>query len=619
MEKIWFIFEKDHHLGPFSTEDIEELYKNGHIGADAQLWKESVSDWISLKNLVEFSFLFPKEEAPSLPEVEVPADIPGIPPAPELPVQDNIEHEEEAEVPPVQVEEVLPPVDLPVVPEIPVPVQKKVEKKAKKTPAIPKMPEAPAIPTPPKIEKTPKVEIAPVVKPSPEIKKAPLQEKPPAIETPPVEIPEVKVVQTPELPEVSEFEESTGEFDVSAQISSSQKISSEAFEEELADEVAQEYDASDEIEDDVEYDDDDKTGEIEVDDSFYTQPKKSFSWLKVPAIAVFSLVILLTVYITLNTHTEDNRFERLSDENFHALMALTKKAKTKRVRMKMALTRDASELWLASNYKDKAILNLTLKSFKGRVLSNDKVRVKGKAFLRNGAAYFDKLELVEGEKLVAGQYMAQVIGVPDGLSAQVANWLKEVGLGDTLSFVKERNKKIQFRGSVLLFGGSSSDFEIKLANFKKGKLENLISPFRERLESYKTLKAMVSNIEETYMERLKSIRRGKHIKDFEADFATQISPMLQEIIIGIYKKHQSFIGKDAKAAKAYEDLLAYGKSVGELGSDMITQTGSSVKVMKKDRNRLRRIFTKRSLDLRNQAEEQLQSHYDRILYLRSRP
>ena len=120
-----------------------------------------------------------------------------------------------------------------------------------------------------------------------------------------------------------------------------------------------------------------------------------------------------------------------------------------------------------------------------------------------------------------------------------------------------------------------------------------------------------------YEERLKKIRRGKHIKDFEADFTTQYSPVIQAVTVGIYKKEQSYLGKDAKVAKAYGELLEFAKEVAGLGPDMITQTGSSFKVKKVDRRRLSKIFRKRARSLRDLAQVALQSHYDQILYLRS--
>ncbi len=617
MEKIWFVFEKDHHLGPFSSEDIEGLFKDGHLGLDSQLWKESVNDWVSLSEVGEFSHLYSKATPDLTPELpEASETLVEMVDMPEVPAElEEIIQEEEPVIPDTPIEQANPflqfnedlesvIIDIPDLPPI---------KANTLAPSLPRVPKAPLVQE--VKEETLDIEQESLVPDLPTPKEVAPEVSMPDLSVAQVEVPAElppSPIETQEEEFVSEFEESTGDFDLASQVLDVEVNKPQ----EKAEEVIIENDYEEVEEADLAKEEESSSD----DDEFYTVPiKRPMSWLKAPAIIIFASIIILSMYVSLNNHEDDNRFQKLSDENFHSLMALSKKKITKRVRMKLALTSDGSDLWLATNYNNEAILHLTLKSFKGRTLNSEQTTIKGSAILKNGAAHFDRLDLVQGEKLIAGQYMAQVVGVPQGLKAQVANWLSESTIASSLDFVKSSSKKFQYRGSVLLFGGSAREFETKLSKFKKANLEEKINPLRDRLESYKTLKAMVSNLEETYLERLKSIRRGKHIKNFEADFVTQISPMLQELVLGIHKKWKSYIGKDAKKAKAYEDLLEYGKSVGAMGSDMITKTGSSFKVMKKDRNRLRRIFTKRSLELRTQAETKLQSHYDQILYLRSKP
>lgn len=95
-EKRWFIFNKDHHLGPFAEDEIRSRFHRGELTADSQLWSEGMAGWMAFRDITAFHRdAFPeKKEVPQwkktleeankqLNAIE-PERGKKIPPAPEL-------------------------------------------------------------------------------------------------------------------------------------------------------------------------------------------------------------------------------------------------------------------------------------------------------------------------------------------------------------------------------------------------------------------------------------------------------------------------------------------------------------------------------------------------------
>ncbi|MCY4524425.1 MAG: DUF4339 domain-containing protein, partial [Halobacteriovoraceae bacterium] len=58
MNKDWFIFCEDCHLGPFSERQIRDLYLDGKINDEVMLWAQGEKDWRSLREINSFDNLF---------------------------------------------------------------------------------------------------------------------------------------------------------------------------------------------------------------------------------------------------------------------------------------------------------------------------------------------------------------------------------------------------------------------------------------------------------------------------------------------------------------------------------------------------------------------------------
>lgn len=50
MDQHWYIYRKDHHLGPFSAANLRELYLRGSLASFEQIWRQGDEGWLALKD-----------------------------------------------------------------------------------------------------------------------------------------------------------------------------------------------------------------------------------------------------------------------------------------------------------------------------------------------------------------------------------------------------------------------------------------------------------------------------------------------------------------------------------------------------------------------------------------
>ena len=62
MNSEWFIFKGTHHIGPFTAQEIETMYKKGDITASILVWKEGEKSWEPLSKKSAFKYLVGESE-----------------------------------------------------------------------------------------------------------------------------------------------------------------------------------------------------------------------------------------------------------------------------------------------------------------------------------------------------------------------------------------------------------------------------------------------------------------------------------------------------------------------------------------------------------------------------
>lgn len=102
-KKLWFIFEENHHIGPFTTAELIQKIESGQLSEEDQLWYEGLPAWQDLASFAEFTGFF----LPPLPPL--PFDKIEVEPFPPMPAPPEIEDGPEADdlpppLPPLPIE-----------------------------------------------------------------------------------------------------------------------------------------------------------------------------------------------------------------------------------------------------------------------------------------------------------------------------------------------------------------------------------------------------------------------------------------------------------------------------------------------------------------------------------
>lgn len=564
MDKTWFIFQFDHHLGPFSTEEVLEMLDSGKIDEDVPLWKEGVENWCPLKDFEEF---YPSEE-----EIEeLPVEVVEIPTKDFEPVETPLDDLEEVEIPfedepteEVVVEEVVELPDLPKARTIEDDIFEAILD-------LPDLPEIPDIPE----EDSPQVESEELqVDELPDLPSVPLEvveDTPPdSVEEFTEEAVEEYIPNTP----ITEFETTPEEVENVESIEEGPSLTTE-------------------VQDSVE----DVWDEIEGDPS-----TRKVNYKLVSAIASCFIILVLSAYLIYQSAQSYVNLDDFSSITIERVEEIRNSSFTGDVRAEVFMSKDSKELMLATNISHKSKIYLTLSSVNNKIISKNKVVATAMGISLNGVAKFPEVKIVKGDRFASGEYYVQMLAIPIGVEQRAYSYLHSKFEFD---FLKPK-QQLRFRGKSLIYPGTKEDFESSIARYKKQTTEAEVRPLKYLVEVYETFSTLSTKIYKTYEDVLTSIRRGKEIESFEILYSKNLGPVLQGLILETHKKYKEYENSDPMMSKKFEELLEQGKRIGEMSSDMVTMTKKVKRLRKKNRDRLMKLFIKRSLFLQETSKTKLE-------------
>jgi hypothetical protein len=53
-EKKWFVYLKDHHIGPLALDEIKDKMNQGEVSVENYVWAEGMADWQLMKEVRDF-------------------------------------------------------------------------------------------------------------------------------------------------------------------------------------------------------------------------------------------------------------------------------------------------------------------------------------------------------------------------------------------------------------------------------------------------------------------------------------------------------------------------------------------------------------------------------------
>ncbi|CBW26995.1 putative membrane protein [Halobacteriovorax marinus SJ] len=568
MEKTWFIFQSDHHLGPFTTDEILQMLQNGRIDEEVPLWKEGEEDW---RPLGEFEQFLPKTEEvledSSFPEIPDLSDIPAVP---EVLEDLEVLDEPDLEAPEVfEKEASLESAELPDLPEVPfAPAEEIVEVEIVETVDETTEEELPSIPALPDLPEAP--------------------EHPEYIEE--------DLDEMPSLPVDEEASEPVEEFVAEA----IEEVSSETLVE-----VQEVVESERQIEDE-EIGDLEEVDEVEDEEDVWAQIDEQTSKVApnykfiAACVACFTIFILSMFLIYQSTRSSIN-LDDFSPLVIDKVEEIRKKPFKENVFAEIFMSKNSKDLMLATNIKHNAKIYLTLTSVQKRVVSEEQVVASAQASLVGGVAKFSKIKIVKGSRFASGEYYVQLLAIPVGVEHRAYKYLYSKF---EFNFFKP-SEQLRYRGKSLIYPGTLEDFEKELVEFKDQTRSLKAKPLKHLIEGYKTFSTLSSKIYKIYEDVLTSIRRGKEIESFEILYSKNVGPVLQGLILETHKLSKEYEISNPEIFNKYSELLEQGKRIGEMASDMVTMTKKIKRLRKNNRNRLMKLFIKRSLFLQETSKTKL--------------
>lgn len=318
-----------------------------------------------------------------------------------------------------------------------------------------------------------------------------------------------------------------------------------------------------------------KTSEHKID--------KPFEWRLIPAGLILICFIISLYFIYEGLFPERKGYAGLSPSQRDTLGRVFERPVEKGIYFRYAFSKVNDSLWITSNYTQKAHIDIVLRSIKGQILGQGPVHLSAKAVLNGGFAQISKWKINEGLKVPYGKYFLTLKGDAD--KNDFTKRLKQLFWPGDLKG-KPSNKIYDKGHEILFYPGEIVKFEAELKNYHYKVKKNILGPLLEQQQRYKSFLGMLNQIDVLYRTQLVKARRGKDMQQFEVQYNQDIGPLLRDLILDCNRKHLSYFNIDPKRAQAYDELVQYGKEVGEIAAIIAKETTSYKKLRKKVRQSL---------------------------------
>lgn len=281
-----------------------------------------------------------------------------------------------------------------------------------------------------------------------------------------------------------------------------------------------------------------------------------------------------------------------------------------RFEVAMALSLDGLTLWGSTNFSGEIATVIKMDSVPRRVLGLEDVSLTVKGDFINHVGKFNKMVLTQGSKFLPGEYRFHA------KARQIHFLNRNFKFLSGISFFKSLNKSYLYDGTALIYPGTPREFEKRLLEYSTTILNEKLKPFHDKLERLQTFESILNSTSQNYLMELEKAKTGKAILSFETKFIKDISPLLQSLVVKAHELSQEpkYLEeeKSRQVVAPYKEQVLLGKQIGEMASDMITQSMKFKKLTDKDKSALRSEFEKRSKNIKLQIDMNVKKVEERI-------
>lgn len=285
---------------------------------------------------------------------------------------------------------------------------------------------------------------------------------------------------------------------------------------------------------------------------------------------------------------------------------------TPAVMVSMALSLDGKTLWVTTNKSGTINTVIKLSSLPKRILGSEEVGLTVKGVINNHLGRMDRMVLTAGKQFVPGEYKIQFTGKKIHFLNEKLKFLSNI------PFFKKLNSTYTFQGDTLIYAGTPREFEKKLLDYRESLLNEKLRPYHDKLERLKTFSSLLQKSAQEYFALLAKMKKGSEISAFEVTYMSEVSPIVQSLVGAAYDilQNKKFQEEDFRNPIApYKEHITFGKLIGELASDMITETKKVKTMTEKQRAQLTTKFGSRYSTINSQIDiniRKLEAHIKTI-------
>ena len=335
--------------------------------------------------------------------------------------------------------------------------------------------------------------------------------------------------------------------------------------------------------------------ETEKPKSFFGSKKITLIW---PTILSFFIMIVIWFYLNEQSSSISIKIPKVMPiyaEKLQEIAAL----KTPAFAFTMALDLEGNTLFASTNKSGEILAVIKMHSLPKRILGNEETEILVKGKISEHLGRFDRMQIIKGKQFVPGEYKISFSGRRMHPLNQHFSFLRGIEL------FKKLNTVINYETTALIFKGTPRDFEKKIIEYTDGLIQEKARPLTDKLERHETLLSLLNQALENYYLILDKIKKSSEIDEFEKYYIAQVSPVVQSLVIDANELSQiqeSSLQDNVSEIGSFKNQMLIGKQIGELASDMITQTRKQTKLSLKEKLILKENFQKRYKLLRSQIE-----------------
>jgi hypothetical protein len=276
--------------------------------------------------------------------------------------------------------------------------------------------------------------------------------------------------------------------------------------------------------------------------------------------------------------------------------------KTPSISVAMALSLDGKTLYASTNKEGEILSIIKLQSLPKRTLGTEDVEIMVRGAIKNHLGEFAKMQLTKGSQFVPGEYNVDFTGRKLHFLNRKFKFLNKY------AFFKKLNTDYTYTTSALIYSGTPREFEKKINEYKDTIVNEKLKPLTDKLERMQTLLSILNKTVEDYLLALESLKKPKDISKYESQYIKEISPIIQSLVLAsvdLQKKTESDEDDTRNRLASYGTQVQLGKQIGELGSDMITETEKMKKISPTEKTFLKNKFEQRYKFIKSQVDSHI--------------